>query len=78
MLLSNLSHNYLQNPDSTLASPTNTSRDNRVTAQAMQQKQGDTITGVGGARLRFPDGSQHPVTKNELQNLKHEIENLIG
>jgi len=44
--------------------PTSTDsiRDNRLHAQAILQKEGDTVTGVGGARLRIPN------TTNQQKN----------
>lgn len=44
-----------------------------------QQKQGNTLTGVGGARLRIPPGvNNQDVILKDLQSLQSSIEELMG
>lgn len=57
------------------AHTTDASRDNRLHAQAIRQKQGNTITGKGGARVRIPN---QDFLLNDLQNLQNGIEELMG
>lgn len=56
------------------AHTTDASRDNRLHAQAIRQKQGNTITGKGGARVRIPN---QDFLLNDLQNLQNGIEELM-
>lgn len=61
---------------------TEASRDNRIQAQAMQNKEqkkdGNTVTGTGGARLRLPNVNNQDVVLNDLQALQKGIEELMG
>jgi hypothetical protein len=64
-----------------LQATTDASRDNRLHAQSMreQQKQGNTLTGVGGARLRMqPNANNQDVIMKDLQSLQASIEELMG
>lgn len=55
-------------------------RDNRVQASLReQQKQANTVTGAGGARLRMPQGvNNQDVILNDLLTLQASIEELMG
>ena len=44
----------------------------------MQKKDGNTVTGAGGARLRLPNVNNQDVVLNDLQALQKGIEELMG